>query len=106
MASAPSLQGRKVVLLVHAHKELNLPSDPSFASMLEGSSVVAMFYGHIHIPPWGLIGTYPNTSVPIYNCGAAWYNVFCLAEFAEDGFRVRAWDRPAPARSSHACPPP
>ena len=78
--------------MVHAHKELNLPSDPTFPAMLMASSVVALFYGHIHVAPWGLVGRYPNTSIPIFNCGAGWYNVYCLAEFGEDGFRVSGPD--------------
>jgi len=81
-------QQRRIVILMHAHKELRLPHDPTFAKMIESSNVVALFYGHVHIRPWGLVGRYPNTTVPIFNCGASWYNVYCLTEFAEDGFRV------------------
>ncbi|KIZ04354.1 hypothetical protein MNEG_3609 [Monoraphidium neglectum] len=82
--------GRRVVLLLHAHKELQLAYDPTFSRLVENSNVVAIFYGHVHIRPWGLVGRYPNTSVPMYNCGAAWYNVYCLAEFGEDSMRVGA----------------
>jgi hypothetical protein len=88
--AAATAQQRRAVLLLHAHKELRLPHDPTFARLIEGSNVAAIFYGHIHIRPWGLVGRYPNTSVPIFNCGASWYNVYCLAEFEEDGFRVAA----------------
>ena len=86
--AAATAQGRRVVLLLHAHKELGLPRDPTFARLIEGSNVVAIFYGHVHIRPWGLVGRFPNTSVPVFNCGASWYNVYCLAEFGEDALRV------------------
>ncbi|KAI8474863.1 MAG: Metallo-dependent phosphatase-like protein [Monoraphidium minutum] len=89
LAAATAAQ-RRVVLLLHAHKELRLTHDPSFARLLENSNVVAMFYGHVHIRPWGLVGRYPNTSVPMYNCGASWYNVYCVAEFGDDALRVGA----------------
>ena len=79
---------RKVVLLLHAHKELYLQYDPTFIGLLQGSNVVAIFYGHIHIKPWGYVGVYKNTTIPMFNCGASWYSVFCLAEFSEDRFRV------------------
>lgn len=83
-------QQRKIVILVHAHRELLLMQDPTFRKLISSSNVVALFYGHIHIRPWGFVGNYPGTKVPMYNCGAAWYNVYCLAEFAEDGIRVGA----------------
>jgi hypothetical protein len=81
-------QQRKVVLLVHAHKELYVQYDPTFSGLVNGSNVVAIFYGHIHIKPWGYVGNFHNTSIPVFNCGAAWYNTICLTEFSEDGFRV------------------
>lgn len=75
-ASRATAQGRKIVLTVHAHKELNLVSDPGFGAVMSASNVVALFYGHIHVPPWGLVAAFPNTTVPIFNCGAAWHDVW------------------------------
>lgn len=89
LASATAQQ-RRIVLFVHAHKELRLQEDPTFAALIERSNVVALFYGHVHIRPWGLVGRFPGTNVPIFNCGASWYNVYCLAEFGPDAIRVGA----------------
>ncbi|KAF8071155.1 RH17 [Scenedesmus sp. PABB004] len=88
--SAATAQQRRIVLLLHAHRELGLAADPTFARLLSASNVVAIFYGHVHIKPWGLTGNYPNTNVPMFNCGASWYHVYCYAEFGRDTLRVGA----------------
>lgn len=88
--SAATAAGRKIVLLLHAHSELGLVVDPTFARLIDASNVVAIFYGHVHIKPWGMTGNYPGTSVPMFNCGASWYHVFCYAEFGPDSLRVGA----------------
>lgn len=88
--SAATAQQRRIVLLLHAHRELSLATDPSFSRLVANSNVVAIFYGHVHIKPWGLTGNFPNTGVPMFNCGASWYHVYCYAEFGPDRFRVAA----------------
>jgi hypothetical protein len=90
--SHASGQGRRAVILVHSHGELGLTDDPTFARLIggAGSPVVALFFGHIHVRPWGYAGTFPRTAVPMFNCGASWYNTYCVAEFAEEGMRVGA----------------
>eukprot|EP00878_Enallax_costatus_P032024 GHUV01035113.1.p1 GENE.GHUV01035113.1~~GHUV01035113.1.p1 ORF type:complete len:197 (+),score=40.22 GHUV01035113.1:3-593(+) len=88
--SAATAQQRKIVLLVHAHRELGLALDPAFSRLVVNSNVVAIFYGHVHVRPWGMTGNYPNTNVPMFNCGASWYHVYCFAEFGPDRFRVGA----------------
>eukprot|EP00879_Flechtneria_rotunda_P012886 GHRR01013458.1.p1 GENE.GHRR01013458.1~~GHRR01013458.1.p1 ORF type:complete len:497 (+),score=138.52 GHRR01013458.1:592-2082(+) len=88
--SAATAQQRRIVLLVHSHRDLGLAVDPTFSRLLANSNVVAIFYGHVHIRPWGMTGNYPNTNVPMFNCGASWYHVYCLAEFSEDRIRVAA----------------
>jgi len=106
--------GRRAVVLVHAHGELGLADDPTFGAAIggAGSPVVAVFFGHIHVRPWGYAGTYPRTAVPMYNCGASWYNTYCVAEFAEEGMRVGAVSHGgdgAPrwfGHSAHLLPPP
>ena len=88
--SHAAAQQRRAVLLVHAHKDLGLLKDASFAPMLRAGNVAALFYGHVHIKPWGYAGEFPGTTVPTFNCGASWFRVFCLAEFGDAGFRVAA----------------
>lgn len=88
--SAATAQQRKIVLFLHAHRELGLALDPTFSRLVTNSNVVAIFYGHVHIKPWGMTGNYPNTNVPMFNCGASWYHVYCYAEFGPDRFRVGA----------------
>jgi hypothetical protein len=90
--SHAAAQGRRVVILVHSHGELGLADDPTFSRLIGGggSPVVALFFGHIHVRPWGYAGTFPRTAVPMFNCGASWYNTYCVAEFAEEGMRVGA----------------
>jgi hypothetical protein len=90
--SHAAAQARRVVVLVHSHGELGLTDDPTFARVIgsPGSPVVALFFGHIHVRPWGYAGTFPRTAVPMFNCGASWYNTYCVAEFAEEGLRVGA----------------
>jgi hypothetical protein len=78
------------VLLLHAHRELGLALDPTFSRLLSNSNVVALFYGHVHIKPWGMTGNFPNTNVPMFNCGASWYHVHCYAEFGANTLRVAA----------------
>eukprot|EP00882_Tetradesmus_deserticola_P032572 GHRQ01037045.1.p2 GENE.GHRQ01037045.1~~GHRQ01037045.1.p2 ORF type:complete len:118 (+),score=41.91 GHRQ01037045.1:98-451(+) len=70
--SAATAQQRRIVLLLHSHRELGLASDPGFARLLANSNVAGIFYGHVHIKPWGMTGNFPNTNVPMYNCGASW----------------------------------
>jgi hypothetical protein len=86
--SSATSQQRKVVLLLHAHRELDLVTDPTFARLVINSNVVAIFYGHIHIRPWGFTGNFPNTRIPMFNCGASWYHVYCMAQFGPDRLRV------------------
>ncbi|KAF6254674.1 Metallo-dependent phosphatase-like protein [Scenedesmus sp. NREL 46B-D3] len=88
--STATAQQRRIVLLLHSHRELGLASDPGFARMLTNSNVAAIFYGHVHIKPWGMTGNFPNTNVPMFNCGASWYHVYCYAEFGPDRLRVAA----------------
>ncbi|WIA32140.1 hypothetical protein OEZ86_002990 [Tetradesmus obliquus] len=88
--SAATAQQRRIVLLLHSHRELGLASDPGFARLLSNSNVAAIFYGHVHIKPWGMTGNFPNTNVPMFNCGASWYHVYCYAEFGPDRLRVAA----------------
>jgi hypothetical protein len=71
--SAATAQQRRIVLLLHSHRELGLAVDPAFARMLTNSNVAAIFYGHVHIKPWGMTGNFPNTNVPMFNCGASWW---------------------------------
>jgi hypothetical protein len=71
--SAATAQQRRIVLLLHSHRELGLAVDPAFARMLTNSNVAALFYGHVHIKPWGMTGNFPNTKVPMFNCGASWW---------------------------------
>jgi hypothetical protein len=88
--SSATAQQRRIVLLLHAHRELGLALDPTFSRMVVNSNVVAIFYGHVHIKPWGMTGNFPNTNVPMFNCGASWYHVYCYAEFGTDSLRVAA----------------
>jgi hypothetical protein len=88
--SSATAQQRRIVLMLHAHRELGLALDPTFSRMVSNSNVVAIFYGHVHIKPWGMTGNFPNTNVPMFNCGASWYHVYCYAEFGTDTLRVAA----------------
>eukprot|EP00775_Hariotina_reticulata_P003341 gene3341-3617_t len=88
--SSATSQQRKIVLLLHAHRELGLVADPTFARLIVNSNVMAIFYGHVHIRPWGFTGNFPNTHIPMFNCGASWYHVYCMTEFSQDRLRVGA----------------
>jgi len=88
--SSATAQQRRIVLLIHSHRDLGLSEDPTFARLVNNSNVVAIFYGHVHIRPWGLTGSFPGTNVPMFNCGASWHHVYCYAEFGQDRFRVAA----------------
>lgn len=98
--SSATAQQRRIVLLLHAHRELGLALDPTFTRLVANSNVVAIFYGHVHIKPWGMTGNFPNTNVPMFNCGASWYHVYCYAEFGADSLRVAAVVHNATAGSS------
>jgi len=98
--SSATAQQRRIVLLLHAHRELGLAVDPTFSRLVANSNVVAIFYGHVHIKPWGMTGNFPNTNVPMFNCGASWYHVYCYAEFGTDTLRVGAVVHNATAGSS------
>jgi hypothetical protein len=88
--SSATAQQRRIVLLLHSHRELGLAVDPTFSRLVVNSNVVAIFYGHVHIKPWGMTGNFPNTNVPMFNCGASWHHVYCYAEFGADTLRVAA----------------
>eukprot|EP00775_Hariotina_reticulata_P012965 gene12965-13094_t len=88
--SSATAQQRRIVLLIHSHRDLGLSEDPTFSRMVNSSSVAAIFYGHVHIRPWGMTGMFPGTNVPMFNCGASWYHVFCYVEFGQDRLRVAA----------------
>jgi Calcineurin-like phosphoesterase len=100
--SAATAQGRRSVLLLHSHRELGLAVDPTFSRLLSNSNVAAIFYGHVHVGPWGLTGNFPGTGVPMYNCGASWYHVYCVAEFGRERLRVGAIMHNASMASSGA----